>query len=1810
MSFRALFPAVKIHHFRRTFLIAAVLVSGVGVLAGWPARAQEALQPGEAVVTGFSGTVERDGGTVIDPDGAVARTLDLRQPGGQPQGEHWFNEIQRTLATARQTGQVFGVALDDATPPNIYLTASSAFGLHRNADNSGWMDGMWGESGGPGTVWKLNGANGYQPEIFATVTLDGRQNSGAALGNIAFDRWNRQLYVSDLETGMIHGFAVEDGAERGVFDHGVDGRTSFLETSDGQFHSLPAVPFDPARTAQVDDCGSGDFARTPSCWNFADFRRRVWGLGVRRDAATQEVRLYYAVWSSQGFGNPDFGGAPVEARKNALWSVGLDGEGAFDPMTVRREFILPDFFRSPEAIARSGFSHPVSDIAFPAASVQDVMLLAERGGVRNLGLAAADAFASPYESRVLRYELSPDDFWRPAGRYDVGYYDRAEAGPPYLRAGSAGGVSFGPGYQVNGEVDLRQPDGFVWMTGDGLCSERGRCFDSSSGEHNDGSQVHGLQGRGGLPYEAFEPVTAFQTYPSPGPASPTSGPDRSFMVDVDQNTDPSGNYIEEDRFRNDASRVGDVVAFQEFPADGALPNTGAADFAGGGGLAPGAGGSGVPWPQGLPPQGWYPAPPPPPGGPGGGWFPPPPLPLDTDLAIRKEGPANCQEGVNCTYVITIRNVGLAPYTGPLAISDAMPAGATLASTSPGWNCAPAGAEFRCVTNAPALLAPGATAAIEVVLLLPPDIPGPSVQNCAEIDWFEMGTDDGPDSNDDDCVSTPIVDGFNLELEKTGPAVCAENALCSYSIGITNHGPGEFSGIVAFRDRMPAGASLIGGTIGWSCLQIGSDVECRTTDAITLPPLGAYGTALALQLPDGIAPGIVDNCAEINWGAMGADDGTPDPHADMDCHTVNVANGAGFHDLLVRKAGPAHCDSGGTCDYTITVTNFGPGDYTGTIVIQDTPPAGYTYVSGSAGWTCVPGPLIGCTLDGGIHTLHPGDSHSLTLTLSLPAPAAADLNCVNIAWGWGGMPPDDSPAPGGTDLSDNACFLANVDDGFDLALDKTGPAECYEGAVCEYTVSLTNTGPSAFSGFVAFNDVLPAGATLESVDGAWACQEDIPGTVACNLAAFWFPAGFTQDIVLRVRLPDPVIGTTVENCAVMNWGAVPAPMFPPTFTGDDDPTTDGPVCVTTPVLAADLAPWGATTCQLGSDCPIEVRIENRGGRLFKGAAGLVGTLDPAVTIASIDSRTKGLTCSVTGTGTYACQSDDLTLKPDAVAEIAMVLEIPKDFPHKRIVHRKEMSWPDLAVKDEKPENDRHTSTIMILQPEEPQQQGEPEPPVQEPADELPQAVVPVVPAPSTVQAADLSIAKSAGQNLCRAGETCRFQVNVTNTGPVAYTGRLRVSDQTAPPSRLGSSGPGPWRCGAGGGGTVCTHPVTTLAPGETRILTLNMRPGRSGAGSLRNCAGLDWSEADRVRAVQGALNDLGFPAGPADGAAGPNTRRAVRAYQESLGLPATGRIDGALLDRLFVSWGNGDANAANDNACVTVALDQPVEIPPAIVPPPVVVPPIVPPPAVQPLTCPPGYIAYWNRNRIPKNSEVIRRVRGNQVLFCARPQAQATRCPNGWRQVSRSRAQTLRNQGWEIRRVGNLTCARQLQQPPQAEQCPRGWQQVSRSRAQTLRNQGWQIRRVGNLTCARKPQQQPPQAEQCPRGWEQVNRNRAESLRNQGWQIRRVGNLTCARKPQQQPPQAEQCPRGWEQVSRNRAQSLRNQGWQIRQVGKLTCGRRPQQQQKPKQQTQQCPRGWQQVDRSRVQALRLQGWEIRRTGNLNCARRPRGEQKLQ
>jgi len=195
---------------------------------------------GDAVVTGFSETVAADPSkprppnksandlTFINPDGPSARVIAVGRPGYVWDGR-LFQAPKTFDVFAKDTGQLFGVALDDQPAPNIYLAATSAFGLHlvgRGADGLperrktggpgvGWMKGQFGLDlqGDPGSLYKIDGITGVVT-LFAKVMLDGVPNPGPALGNLAYDAahypvWRKQLGRADL--ACAHRVRLERG---------------------------------------------------------------------------------------------------------------------------------------------------------------------------------------------------------------------------------------------------------------------------------------------------------------------------------------------------------------------------------------------------------------------------------------------------------------------------------------------------------------------------------------------------------------------------------------------------------------------------------------------------------------------------------------------------------------------------------------------------------------------------------------------------------------------------------------------------------------------------------------------------------------------------------------------------------------------------------------------------------------------------------------------------------------------------------------------------------------------------------------------------------------------------------------------------------------------------------------------------------------------------------------------------------------------------------------------------------------------------------------------------------------------------------------------------------------------------------------------------------------------------------------------------------------------------------------------------------------------------------------------------------------
>ncbi|MFV0296755.1 MAG: hypothetical protein ACK5JT_11630 [Hyphomicrobiaceae bacterium] len=424
------------------------------------APAARIVNRGDAVVTGFAGTLQPGPDlpievhpldrTMIDLDGATVRVFDLTKLGSGPQGQLSDARLKFVLK-ARDVGHVFGVAFDSVdpvSPPNIYLTATSVFGLQLVAPGANgkmervltgrpeaqWMPGLFGhdKGGSPGTIWKVDGRTGIASP-FAEIKTGDLENSGAGLGSIAFDPRSRHLYVSDLETGLVWRLDMQ-GQLLDVYDHGTQGRPAA-----GQ----ELAAFDPAvRTDRTQETFNTE---VPDTWGFAPPERRVFALAIANN------RLYYSV-----------------AEGPSVWSVGLNEDGSF-ANDARREI----------TVKGTSTGDQITSILFDGPGI---IYLSQRGG--QLGSYDYQSFMRPQEAKAMRYRWQEQEQrWSPD-------YEEYAVGLPANYQGSVGGIALNYGYDRFGSIDYGRCRQTLWITGEHLRAGSDVTRVARGGPEN----VDGLQG--------------------------------------------------------------------------------------------------------------------------------------------------------------------------------------------------------------------------------------------------------------------------------------------------------------------------------------------------------------------------------------------------------------------------------------------------------------------------------------------------------------------------------------------------------------------------------------------------------------------------------------------------------------------------------------------------------------------------------------------------------------------------------------------------------------------------------------------------------------------------------------------------------------------------------------------------------------------------------------------------------------------------------------------------------------------------------------------------------------------------------------------------------------------------------------------------------------------------------------------------------------------------------------------------------------------------------------------------------------------
>ena len=566
---------------------------------------------------------------------------------------------------------------------------------------------MWGPGGNPGTVWKVEPRDRLQ----AGALRQGRRRRSRQHRRRARQHRLRQvaqqLYVSDLETGLIHRLQLDNGTDLGQFDHGVTGRGSFIDAATGEKKSLPAVAFDPA---------SGR----------ADLRLRRGRL--RAHAVVLELRRFPAarVGPRRAPGSRQQGGAPLLRR---LVEPGARQRRLRQRLRRREAQLASGRSPSPtpavstRRACAASFSSPTSSSILPTSRAPAAATRSPTSPSANARTrrsccspsAAACAISASRSKARLRSRTkrasSPTSSTTRAtgsrqGRYDVGHYDRKDDGQPFLRANASGGVDFGYGYGVEWHIDPKRPDESVWMTGGTLCTPTGPCFSPDINRAEDGSYVGGVQGIPRAALDEIAPEQSAAPYPNAGAPYPATGPLQSYIFDTDKNLDANDTVIVAELTRNDASKIGDISIYEICAKDDAPELV-----------------DEQPELVDQPPD-----------------IAEPPIvvapPADDipDLEIVKTGPVECIAGDICTFTITVTNRGPGVWSGPVQLFDTLPPGALLVNFNPpDWMCTQAGGAVNC-TSAWVVLNPGDVLTLTIDVLIPFGIAGP-VDNCVQIAWL-------------------------------------------------------------------------------------------------------------------------------------------------------------------------------------------------------------------------------------------------------------------------------------------------------------------------------------------------------------------------------------------------------------------------------------------------------------------------------------------------------------------------------------------------------------------------------------------------------------------------------------------------------------------------------------------------------------------------------------------------------------------------------------------------------------------------------------------------------------------------------------------------------------------------------------------------------------------------------------------------------------------------------------------------------------------------------------------------------------------
>ncbi|MCA0294661.1 MAG: DUF11 domain-containing protein [Actinobacteria bacterium] len=676
-----------------------------------------------------------------------------------------------------------------------------------------------------------------------------------------------------------------------------------------------------------------------------------------------------------------------------------------------------------------------------------------------------------------------------------------------------------------------------------------------------------------------------------------------------------------------------------------------------------------------------------------------------------------------TWTITVTNDGTATAYG-VDVTDTLPmnwtydagsanasvAGAASTQVEPVLSTV-AGKQVLTWTNAGTIPATGVNKTLVITFTATPKDPdaatdpgvGASVNHTnsvavvAEDATGATGNSTGPYNAGPATASTHI-DSADVQIVKTSDDAVAGQDL-TYTLDVKNNGPDTAVGPFTVVDTLPTGLGTVTASgSGWTCTVSTTEVNCvRTTAADTLAANASFPSiTVRIAIPSDVVSGTkIDNTATVT-----ATTHDPDPTNNTSSVTDTVARSVDLG--IVKKTTTNPVVAGQNITYTLDVTNHGPSDTDGPIVVTDDLPSGATFVSDTGtGWDCDrDGDTLTCTRTAGL--TNGQAAPQITVVMSVPADRTASLTNTASVEG-----PEDDP----NEDNDESTVTDPVTTSADLGLTKIHQGAFIPGSTGVYEFTVINNGPSDAAAPVRITDQLPAELTFVSDDStAWDCSANASNLLTCTYSGS-LADGATRSFTITVDIDSAQTGD------ITNTARVSSPTTDP-HTPNNESTDSTGVDVKAD-LGIEKTHTGDATA--GENLDFTLEVTNHGDSDSPGPLTVNDTLPTGMTFVSASGG--GWSCDATGQAVTCTRTAGLVA--DATSTFTMTVKVDAGAGPATLTNYASVSGP---AADTNPDNDTDTDAVTVK------------------------------------DSANVRISKTADATSVVAGEEVTYTLTVTNDGP--------------------------------------------------------------------------------------------------------------------------------------------------------------------------------------------------------------------------------------------------------------------------------------------------------------------------------------------------------------------------------------------------------------------------------------------------------------